>query len=151
MDRLALVVDANSIQRNRNDNVTGGIHLQIGETHFPSATWQDFPVIIVAWWAQALTALLGGSVDVQDLRFMDGPFFVRVTPLEAGRVQVECWDSQRRDPKNSTTLEVSDLVLAVLKGAARLEAYCVEHGWDDADVIQLRADLAELRRLAPAG
>lgn len=149
MSKLALVVDTDSIQRNRNDNVTGAIHLDIGGAQFPSPTWHDFPVKILGWWAQALSALVEGNAEVQDLFFMDGPYVIRITPLERDQVQVECCKRRASDASvvYSTLLSLPEFVRVFLAAAMQLETYCAEQGWSDPDVKQLQDGLIELRRV----
>lgn len=143
-----LVVDVESIQRNRHDNVTGAIHLDIDGIQFPTATWRDFPVIILGWWGAALTALMEGNMEVQDLNFMDGPYAVRITPLERDLVQIECCKRRASDASvaHSASLRLPDFVRAYLTAATQVEAYCVNQGWGDSDLQQLRERLAELKQ-----
>jgi hypothetical protein len=150
MNGLALVVDASSIQRNRNENVTGGIHLEIDDTQFPSATWHDFPVIVLGWWAQALLALVEGDAEVQDLNFMDGPYVIRITPLESDQVQIECCKRRASDTSvvYSASLSLSAFLQTFLAAATRVERHCVEQGWLDLDVKQLQDGVANLKRLS---
>ena len=60
------------------------IHLQIRERAFPHQRWDDFAIVILAWWAQELISLEQGYSRHAVLRFMEGPYEVHITPASDG-------------------------------------------------------------------
>lgn len=59
--------------------VTGIIYFSSGSFAFPEDVWDDFPVVIVGWWLNALTDYKYGAKEEVDLNFMDGSFLVRLS------------------------------------------------------------------------
>jgi hypothetical protein len=64
------------------------IWLSLGNTAFPSAGWHDFPVVILAWWAEEVADLLRGDRRCAQLRFMEGPYVVVVSDGPGGEANV---------------------------------------------------------------
>lgn len=60
-------------------SVVAPLWLEVGDVAFPEAGWFDFPVPVLGWWIQALRSMVASTSDEALLRFMDGPFEVRVT------------------------------------------------------------------------
>ncbi len=66
-------VDITTLSRGKSGAITGVIRLALGPLSFPDDSWNDFPVILLTWWLQALHALRTGSASQAECHFMDGP------------------------------------------------------------------------------
>jgi hypothetical protein len=67
-----------------------GIYIRMGAAVFPSADWRDFGIVILGWWAAELRALKSRQTDVATLRFMEGPYELRITVVSDDRWLVSC-------------------------------------------------------------
>lgn len=106
-----------------------GIHVQIGAAAFPSADWTDFGVVILAWWTAELQALDAGETDVATLRFMDGPYEMRVTVDSGDRWRIT---SRCRGRKPAILAESVVEPAEVLTEVARASAFILKI-FDDND------------------
>lgn len=48
------------------------------ELAFPGPHWNDFPIVVVSWWLEAVVGLVDGRKRNADVSFMDGPYMVHV-------------------------------------------------------------------------
>ncbi len=74
------IVRVGPLERSASGTILGVIYLDLDTRAFPDAQWSDFPVVILAWWIDAVGPLLSGPTRSTELRFMDGPFWVEVAP-----------------------------------------------------------------------
>jgi hypothetical protein len=141
----SIEIDLSTLERSESGTITGVIHLHLGSQAFPETSWNDFPVVIVGWWLDALHRLRDGSANHAECRFMDGPCLFNVQPagqswrLEAVHhdevVQVELVDPQLL--WRSAVSTAHDLVIV-----------CQQRGWEGRDV-QVLAH--RLKRASDAG
>lgn len=110
-----------------------GIHVQIGAAAFPSTDWRDFGVVILGWWAAELQALEAGLTDVATLRFMDGPYEMRVAVDSGDRWQIT---TQTRGQKPSVLVEAvvkpAQMIAEVTRASASiLKSFDDNDCWTD--------------------
>ena len=74
-----IVISEESIRQHSSGQITGIIYWQIGDQCFPDSKWDDFIVVIIGWWAEAIVKLMNGDSSSEVLSFMDGPFLLRCT------------------------------------------------------------------------
>lgn len=55
------------------------IYTEIEGTAFPTQDWYDFGIVMLGWWAEEVNALEDGRLTTATLRFMEGPYELRVT------------------------------------------------------------------------
>lgn len=55
-----------------------GIAWENDGTYYPSSDWIDFGIVIIGWWFQ-VAAKLPQELTQSQLRFMDGPYSIKVT------------------------------------------------------------------------
>ena len=121
--------------------VTGVTYVAIGERTYPEIGWNDFPVVILGWWCEALARLSSKRDARVELRFMDGPFRLAVERCDSGGDEVRISDER------GMTLGVAtlDALVRATAGAARaLLVFCEAKGIGDADVAELRRRCREL-------
>jgi hypothetical protein len=62
--------------------------LSLNGRDFPAERWNDFAVVIVAAFANALAQLASGSITHRTVFFMDGPFQVDLTLVDENMVRM---------------------------------------------------------------
>jgi hypothetical protein len=75
-------------------SVTGVVYFDFGKLQFPVAGWNDFVVVVANWWIAALEEVLHGPEQVK-LRFMDGPYWIVVSPQENSNLLLRCADDRQ--------------------------------------------------------
>ena len=73
---MEIVIDNSSLKRSISGSITGTIYLQIDNIQFPAYKWNDFVVVLLNWWIEALQSVEYKSEKNKSLpfRFMDGPY-----------------------------------------------------------------------------
>ena len=141
-----------SLSRSGSGAITGTIYLSDGNFSFPSADWDDFVLVILDWWLEALaTPLLPGAA--KKCLFMDGDFAFRVSSHSADEWLVSCGNrADEHGTKQHVSMVNASEFWASLKNAADevLEA-CQNRGWrsDDIDQLAQRCLLAAQSRRHP--
>jgi hypothetical protein len=145
MNELRIVVDPNSIRAGRIGPATGDIWIEAGDLNFPMKGWNDFVVVILASWAQALVYLLRGGRQ-QEVYFMEGPYKVEidasgtegwsVTAVEQGLNRSERWH---------TGVQPLSLVESVLSCSASCLQRCRDIGCSSTDEEDLQQWMIALR------
>lgn len=120
--------------RNPSANVTGVIHLQVGEHAFPDIVWSDFPVIILGWWLAGLTQLAHGKASEFEANFMDGPYKFTVTLVDALTARI---DLHAREGSLSENVSFRALYASVGAAGAAAVRECGIRGWSNSDLTQL--------------
>lgn len=119
-----IVIDLDSIRWYANRNATGVIFWDVGGYAFPEIGWNDFVLVLVEWWSAACLRLLRKGARTEELRFMDGPFWV---VIEGGvdDARMRCVDG-RRGVRVVREFQVrkEDVCTAILQAAVRLCAHC---------------------------
>lgn len=79
MEINKIYIEKNFDSLYKGENITGEIFFTVKDEifHFPEKNWNDFVVILLEWWLDALIKLKSNYSSVT-LNFMDGPFFVTV-------------------------------------------------------------------------
>ena len=123
--------------------VTGGLWLAVDGQAFPEADWNDFPLVVLGWWAEAVADLLNGGPS-RELLFMDGPYLAATAATDSGRCAIRFL---RGDEVKAAT---SDLDMALLAqqveiAGREVERFCRSQDHNDRDVVVLGANLERLR------
>ncbi|EFV75034.1 MULTISPECIES: hypothetical protein [Cytobacillus] len=71
--------------------ITGEIYFSVDNQYFPDEKWDDFIVVILAWWHKAILNLNYSRRNgiVQKFEFMDGPLFIRGTKISEDILEME--------------------------------------------------------------
>ena len=143
MSEFQVIFDTDTLARSRSGAITGILCLKLGALSFPDGDWSDFPIVVLGWWLEALGNLrTGRSVD---LRFMDGPFFVRLTQQGYASCKVECYE----DKETARVIVEEPVALRqVLEGVTRasraVAEYSASAGWSGDDLERLETLLREV-------
>ena len=118
-------------QSREGGNVTGVIYVELESGAYPEASWSDFPVIILGWWAEALLQLEVPTRREVLWQFMDGPQSLTLTKVN-GAV-------------SSGALALSEVESSLLEAAGRVVAYCERHKMFSKDLEMLRVGAGRLK------
>src|SRR4051812_38953437 len=75
----AIVVDKDSLIMGDSGSVTGIIYWRAEDHAFPDHIWNDFVIVVLRWWIQEAIGLAENPDQQAVLRFVDGPFEVRIS------------------------------------------------------------------------
>jgi len=151
---LAVEVVPESFERTPRGPITGEIWFVLEGQPFPEERWSDFPVVVLEWWLEAEFDLWKGARRSGVLRFMDGPFAVRVHAVGSGHCEVECVElgvdstgvGVKEVPKASADrVDLLGLVQSTRVAASAAIDEARKRGWDDDD------DLTRLMQLFDEG
>ena len=128
-------------------NVHGDLALQIADEFFPDRNWNDFVVVVLSWWCEAVLLLLRGGTEAR-VRFMEGPFLVRIrrtdkaswrlTMIEAG---LKTRVLQEED------VDAVSLAESVLVASEMVIGACEERDWGSRDLSELRKVAGSLKTM----
>ena len=127
----SIEIDPNTLERSESGSITGLIHLRLGSQAFPEPSWNDFPVVILGWWLDALHQLRDGSAAHAECQFMDGPCHFNIKP--AG----EAWRLEAVQNEGVVQVELVDpqsLWRSAVSKAHDLLGVCRQRGWTGRDV-----------------
>src|SRR4051812_22305838 len=91
-----LVVDSSSLEARVGAAATANLWLVVDGREFPSRGWNDFAVVVLAWWATALLRLFRGASTKERVDFMDGPYAVEVTGPSSGALRLRALEGVER-------------------------------------------------------
>jgi len=112
------------------------IHIRIGSNSFPDANWDDFGLVILAWWLEVAVPFVNGFTKSAVLRFMDGPFELRMASHGNGECSLA--GIIRHDPEVEAFRDIAltkDVLEAIVRAsiealAAHQSAGCRSQDYD---------------------
>jgi hypothetical protein len=132
---LEVVVDTCSFAaRSPSANVTGIVYLLVKDRAFPSVQWNDFPVIILAWWLEGITQLAHGHANEYEAPFMEGPYRFTVKPVDGLIALVTLHTGEGAWSENVSFQELRASV--AVAGAAAVHE-CRTRAWSNSDLENL--------------
>lgn len=145
---FAITTRGGSLRRSSSGRITGAISASLGARWFPDESWNDFAVVILGWWIDALLTLLDRKSGKVEWLFMDGPYRIDVAMNDADSLSVQLVCTGLRDSVVASGSTSPETVLTQLEAAGRtvLDG-CDARGWVSDDVEDLRSALKRLRRL----
>ncbi len=142
----AVQVDVSRVERTSAGLVDAGIHVRMDDVAFPHEAWTDFAVVVIGWWTEALIKLLDGDLSTQEVRFMDGPYLVRIAPADGDRWQLQFVEALRVPRvRHHGVVDPVHLVESVVAAADALLELCRARGWGSRDSEHLAALVSRLR------
>lgn len=148
MSDFSIVLDETSLVANHGV-VTGHLHVLANGHRFPDPLWNDFVVVILGWWCEALLACIQDPSHEAELRFMDGPYHLRVRPADRKyHIAVELCAGRQRHAQGTFVSTHADLCAEVLRASESVIKYCQLNKINNKDVDTLRRGAAALRAAA---
>jgi len=131
----------NSISK-EGGNVFGIIYFQHESMIFPEKNWNDFIVIILNWWSDALLKLIGNESISAELLFMDGPFSVKVNYLDDKTLKL--YFINEDDIIGNAEVLIQDFIKDFLKEVNSLIRFINAKDWNDEEIDLLKKNYNNL-------
>src|SRR5260370_34482321 len=140
MSPMYLTLDNTKAGRTAAGLVYAGLSLQISGLSFPRPDWVDFTAVVLSWWAEAATRLADRETAREELRFMEGPYYVELNRVEAGVWPAGCFERAAGGPTlvHEGHVEAAVFVKSLLAAADATLLLCRDRKWwsKDADALQ---------------
>jgi hypothetical protein len=147
MTNARLIVDPSSIAFRSSGPATGDIALVVDGAPFPSAGWNDFVLVVLEAWINALVRLAQQASQHERVHFMEGPYAVDMGPLRNGLVRLRAIERPRRE-RALVDVEILLMMEDATTAANHVLDACRRAGHESADVDRLDAALAAMLREA---
>lgn len=146
-NELLVEADQHTVELSAHNAVTGEVHLRVGSVCFPDARWNDFLIVLLSWWLQALLDLFESESDCFEFCFMDGPFKARGTLLDSCTVSVEFIEDKLRGERTVMTRTGSMMALkrSLIQAAEETMQTIKAHDWRPNDFDRLGTVLDEAK------
>ncbi len=150
MKSARLELDTTSVERSGAGLVIAGIRLHVDGVSFPSHIWTDFAVVVLLWWADAAMSALNGDLGTHEIRFLEGPFLVRLTPRTGGAWHLALVDNFLVPQiRFEGTVRPAPLLRSLVAASDVILALCRDRGWESRDSARLELTISRLRPRVP--
>jgi len=122
-----------SLELTSSKAITGEIYFENTNGYFPELHWNDFVVVILIWWIEAIERIEKATVGESDeFLFMDGPYLVRGYKIDQKIMRMDFVKSQLQGELivSSINCNFSSLGESVLTTAKRVFAEINRREWD---------------------
>jgi hypothetical protein len=137
---MKIIIEGSSLVKG-SSNITGKIYIDFKEFAFPGKGWNDFVVKIISWWLEGLERILNRSSKSEIFRFMDGPYYFKVTDgLE--KYEIHFYHSDKLI--KHTTVSKEEFRDSIFEAGQTVSVLCSEHSWNMKEVIEIRNSLGRL-------
>ncbi len=140
MRELSIKLKTNTFELTDRNSVLAVIFFDFGEKKFPDEDWDDFIVVILNWWLEAIGSINSVTGSKTELNFMDGPFSLEIGKLGDNLCKIDCIERRIKGKiiEYSALCQFSKIVDEVLNAARIVDELCSENGWDNDDIRRLR-------------
>jgi hypothetical protein len=133
---FVLRVQPDCLTRSGHGSICGQVWCESGTLAFPGPHWNDFPIVVVSWWLEAIVALVDGRKRNADVNFMDGPYMVHVFVKRRESWQAE-WVERRAAGTNvihQFDFTPDPFIRSLIACSDDLLQECSAKGWESNDV-----------------
>ncbi|KKL25974.1 hypothetical protein LCGC14_2399930 [marine sediment metagenome] len=149
---LDIVVVPDTFQQIGDNQVVGIVYWDAEGHEFPEKCWNDSVVVIVLWWVESLLQLLRGSEETVELRFMEGPFWVRLTRAGQAGILLQFVDGRHgRDVKYEKRESKKAVLRAIIDAAKATVGTCKSMNLLIPEVTVLNRRISQLSKLEENG
>jgi hypothetical protein len=134
--RALVCVELDAAELTASGAVVAPLWLEIGDVKFPEVGWYDFPVPVLGWWIEALRELVSSTSDEATLRFMDGPFEVRLT--RSGALATAAFLRRERGHGPEAMIDPRELLASVTARARALVSALERQGLSSSQLGRLK-------------
>lgn len=136
---MQLVFDPSTLRQSRKGSVTGVVYFDFGEEYqFPAGGWNDFVVVLANWWLAALDEIARTRTQTV-LRFMDGPYWIKVVAQEGSKLLFRCTEDRRGSGAvQEAIVSAGEFERELTSFGSAVSRACAEAGIASADVDNLR-------------
>ena len=141
---MQIVFDEASLARGtgKSRSVTGVVYYDFSGFLFPAERWSDFIAVVVTWWLEALEKMGRGTEQEAVLRFMDGPYFLRLIAISDDIVLVKCVeDRSDAGVVHEEHVSLTDFRAQLQRLARQIAWACKQRGWESTDLDALKSHL----------
>ena len=140
-------VSVESLEQLASGRVYGALHLQLADAKFPSADWTDFVAVVLSFWCDALAKVFAEPDQAAEVRFMEGPFIVRLGPITSSTILVSVIDNGSSSAVlDSTEAVLEPLMRNALTVTRTVIDACRSRRFSSTDIEQLAASRDNLAR-----
>ncbi|BBB90434.1 hypothetical protein [Methylomusa anaerophila] len=122
--------------------ITGEICLAIGDVFFPELYWNDFVVIVLTWWLDAINKLKKSAIgEVCEFRFMDGPFFASGVKIDQKTIAMNFMKGRMNGDDmlfSSENCSIDNLTHSLFVASSNVIEEIDKRKWDNKDIADLR-------------
>ena len=137
-------VDESSFEVSSSGMVTGGVWIQLGDYSFPEQRWNDFVVVVMSWWCEALNGLVGSDASAV-CRFMDGPYEFHLSYKDADTIGISFAEGAKRGIVREAVVDRTQFLTDLRFAAKRALGFCNNQRITNADIINLRRQVRLLK------
>jgi hypothetical protein len=133
---FVLRVQPGCLTRTGYGSICGQVWCESGTLAFPGPHWNDFPIVVVSWWLEAVVSLVDGRKRNADVSFMDGPYMVHVFAKHRESWQAE-WVERRAAGNNvihQFDFTPDPFIRSLMACSDDLLQECSAKGWESTDV-----------------
>lgn len=145
MATVGFVVDPHTFERKKIGPVWGTIFFQFEQGCFPAVGWSDIVVPIITEWLAVISRVAAETSGTPELRFMDGPFLMRVRRIDEASVFLELVDDHPTRVSTELSTNLNMLLENAITIGEQVQKECQVREWRDRDTESLGR---ELRRAA---
>ncbi len=147
MPSTFLIAKATSVATRKPGPATGDIWLVIDGRKFPILGWNDFVVVILNFWATALTRLIRDDSKSEIIDFMEGAYCVVVTMTTPTTLKVCAFEGDGRRVKGPVgEVPLEQVVLELTSQSREILAECKKQNWWSKDADILLSSITELEK-----
>jgi hypothetical protein len=148
MSTFFIRVLTDTITKSTSGLITGKIHVEADGFLFPEYEWDDFVVIILGWWLEAIAGLTSGSNKSCVCRFMDGPFQfnIEVKDPKVWKIQFIRTGWTTDECLSESTFAPQEIIGSVSSAAESVINLCQEGGWASTDITSLTENYSAMSR-----
>jgi len=144
---IELRISLESLEQLARGRVYGGMHLQLDDAKFPSEDWTDFVAVVLSFWCDGLAKTFAEPEQPVEVRFMEGPFVVRLGPITNSKMRVSLIDSGSSSAAtDSAEVFLEALMSNALKVTRAVIDECRARAFSSTDIEQLAASRELLAR-----
>lgn len=118
--------------------------IQFNGQYFPSQSWDDFVIPILTDWSRRLGDYLNGMTSEIILKFMDGPYLVKIAKQKDGALLTCAKKTGKEHNIMVCYVDVPAFFRSVIESAHAIDMAVENAGIDDMDIADLRAELSRI-------
>lgn len=129
--------------------ITGEVYFENNDEYFPEIHWNDFVVVILNWWIEAIERIEKATVGESDeFLFMDGPYLVRGYKIDQKIMRMDFVKSQLQGELivSSINCNFSSFGESVLITAKRVVAEINKRKWEANELDKLNIAIKRYSR-----
>lgn len=130
MNKVCLLTKIDTLVTPKGREATSNIRLEINGISFPQPRWNDFVLVVLTWWNQALLRLMSGVSNREQVDFMEGPYAVEVAISPSGILNFRADEGSARANEIVTGEELAmTFAHELITRSSEILDECKHRGW----------------------